>query len=399
MRFTHLADCHLGGWRFPELTKLNMESFRFAVNFTIQNKSDFMLVAGDLFNSAYPRIEIIKDTFEQFRKLKVAEIPVYLISGSHDYSAGGKTFLDLLESSGLCVNVGNHNVEEDISILLPPTFHKDIAIYGYPGKKSGLELKHMRRTYIEDNDKFKIFMIHSTITDVIGTLPIESIDSKYLPRADYYAFGHIHVKFEKVENGHTFVYPGPVFPNNFRELYLLRHGSFQSVEVDENSKITTTSIDIPTKEILFIDHTIENSSTVGTEIYDLFTDLDLEDKIIILRLSGNITRNQLSDIKFDEIRRHLKEKKALVFLHNTSQINIILEDCAEQTFMKKNFKEIEKETFNKFIKDNPTSFNKNHQALFSALLLEKEDKETKAKFADRLIKKVSEVLDIEDELK
>ena len=399
MRFTHLADCHLGGWRFEALKKLNMESFKFAVDFTIKNKSDFMLIAGDLFDSAYPRIDIIGATFEQFKLLKDAKIPVYLISGSHDYSASGKTFLDLLEASGLCINVGNHNVEEDISILLPPTFHKDIAIYGYPGKKSGLELKHMKRTYIEDNDKFRILMIHSTITDVIGTLPIESVNTNHLPKADYYAFGHIHVKFEKFENGHTFVYPGPTFPNNSKELRQLRHGSFHSVEVDDNRNIKTESIDIPTNEVLLIEHKIKNPSNSYTEVFNIFSDLDLEDKIIILRLSGNITRNQHSDIKFDEIRRHLKEKKALVFLHNTSQINIILEDCAEQTFMKKNFKEIEKETFNKFIKDNPTSFNKNHQALFSALLLEKEDKETKAKFADRLIKKVSEVLDIEDELK
>jgi len=135
-------------------------------------------------------------------------------------------------------------------------------------------------------------MIHSTITDVIGTLPIESVDTKYLPKANYYALGHIHVKFEKIENGHTFVYPGPTFPNNFRELLLLRHGSFQSVEVDENSKIITESIDIPTKEIIVIDHTIKNSNLVGTEVFDLFTDLDVEDKIIMLKLRGNLIDNQ-----------------------------------------------------------------------------------------------------------
>jgi len=70
------------------------------------------------------------------------KIPVYLISGSHDYSASGGTFLDLLEASGMCINVGNHNVEEEISILLPPTFHgDDVANLRISWKKIRIRIK------------------------------------------------------------------------------------------------------------------------------------------------------------------------------------------------------------------------------------------------------------------
>ena len=60
MKFAHIADCHLGGWRYPELQELNMESFRNALSICIREKVDFVLIAGDLFDSAYPPIEILK---------------------------------------------------------------------------------------------------------------------------------------------------------------------------------------------------------------------------------------------------------------------------------------------------------------------------------------------------
>ena len=53
MKFAHLGDCHLGGWRIPELQKLNFEAFQYALVKSIKEKVDFILVAGDLFDSAF----------------------------------------------------------------------------------------------------------------------------------------------------------------------------------------------------------------------------------------------------------------------------------------------------------------------------------------------------------
>ena len=86
MKFAHLGDCHLGGWRQPELNELNFLSFQIAVDKCIKYNMDFVLIAGDLFDSAYPPIDTLKSTFREFRKLKDAGIPVFLIAGSHDYS-------------------------------------------------------------------------------------------------------------------------------------------------------------------------------------------------------------------------------------------------------------------------------------------------------------------------
>ena len=100
MRFAHIADCHLGGWRQPELQALNLASFKKAIEISIQGNVNFILFTGDLFDSAYPPIEVLKETFSEFRKLKEAKIKCYIIAGSHDYSVSGKTFLDVLEKAG-----------------------------------------------------------------------------------------------------------------------------------------------------------------------------------------------------------------------------------------------------------------------------------------------------------
>ncbi len=144
-KFAHLADCHLGGWRQEELQKLNFQSFQKAIEIILQQNLDFVLISGDLFDSAYPPIEILKESFAEFRKLHDAKIPVYLIAGSHDFSTSGKTFLDVLEKAGFCKNVENYKIQEDGRIRLNPTFHEKITIYGYPGKKSAMEIEDLSK--------------------------------------------------------------------------------------------------------------------------------------------------------------------------------------------------------------------------------------------------------------
>src|SRR3989344_7381290 len=109
-RFAHLADSYLGSWKQPELQELNLKAFKEAIQIVIDEKVDFALFAGDIFDSAYPPIEILKEAFFEFKKLKEAKIPCFIIAGSHDYSVSGKTFLDVLEKAGFCKNV--ESVEE-----------------------------------------------------------------------------------------------------------------------------------------------------------------------------------------------------------------------------------------------------------------------------------------------
>src|SRR3989344_1607229 len=299
MKFAHLADCHLGAWRHPQLQELNMESFRMAIGICIKEKVDFILFSGDLFDSAYPPIEILKETFSEFKKLKDAKINCFIIAGSHDYSVSGKTFLDVLEKAGFCVNVFRAEglEERNDKIILNPIIEKNIAIYGYPGKKSGLEVEELKKIKLQEcPGLFRIFMLHTSIKGAIGTLPIESIDEKELPESDYYALGHLHVDYCKGK----FVYSGPIFPNNFEELEELGGGSFYIIEI-EKSNFRLEKVNIKLKNLEIVDLEIKNALIATEQIKFELDKRDLSDKIVILKLSGRLEQGKISNINFSEI--------------------------------------------------------------------------------------------------
>jgi hypothetical protein len=393
MKFAHLADCHLGSWRQEELQKLNFQSFQKIIERCIQEQVEFILISGDLFDSAYPPIEILKDSFAEFKKIHDAKIQVYLIAGSHDFSASGKTFLDVLEKAGFCKNVENWEMQEDGRIKLRPHMHKDIAIYGYPGRKSGMEIDDLSKVYFDSIHSFTIFMIHTTIKDVVGTIPMESIDKLKLPLANYYAMGHIHKPFEIQETNTHFVYPGPTFPNNFQELADLQYGSFQLVETD-GANIKHQSIKIPLKEVTSIEIEIDNGLTATQKIIEELDRLNLRDKIVLLKLKGTLTQGKTGDIKFNEIEEFIKKKEAFISLRNISSIKLQETEFEMEASPTDNVDNIEKRILGEYSRKNPTDFNKYLFKLMTALSIEKNEEEKSIIYEDRLLSELKNILNI-----
>ncbi len=385
VKFAHISDVHLGGWKQQPMQDLNFASFKLAIDKCIENKLNFVLIAGDLFDTAYPGIDILKETFAQFKRLKDARITCFIIAGSHDYSVSGKTFLDVLEKAGFCKNVTSFDPETTTSeernnrIILNPTIHEGIAIYGYPGKKSGLEISDLRNIKLNDSPgMFKILMLHTTIDKAKGTLPIDAIETILLPKADYYALGHLHIDFQY----DNFVYPGPVFPNNFAELEDLDHGSFYIVDTD--SKNSLQKIELKIKQTLQVQIKITNT-TLGTEqIISELSKYDLTDKIILLRIFGEIQTGKTSELKFPQIEEFAKDKGAYFLLKNIHD----LKEKGEEFDLKidvKSEEDIEKETIKVYSQENPSEFNSLIPELIHSLAVDKQEGEKIESFENRLL--------------
>jgi len=389
VKFAHIADVHLGGWKQEPMNELNLNSFKDALNICIENKVDFILFAGDLFDSPYPSIETLKETFGEFKKLKEAKIPCFIIAGSHDYSVSGKTFLDVLEKAGFCKNVFlPEQRENEETIYLNPVIHENIAIYGYPGKKSGLEIPELRKIKLnEAPGLFKIFMVHSTLSPVVQNLPIDSLEPEELPKADYYALGHIHVLYDK----DGFVYPGPLFPNNFRELEDLQQGHF--VIFDTNSSQKIERIKLPTKQVEHVKIQISDGLTATEEIISELKKRNLNDKIVLLRIKGELERGKNSDIKFSRIEEYVQSQNAYFLLKNTHDLKTKEFDIDMGIdISEKPSESIEKETIEKYSKENPSDFNSIIPELMNALSIEKQEDEKTDVFNNRLIGEVRRVL-------
>jgi DNA repair protein SbcD/Mre11 len=386
MKFAHLGDCHLGSWRVPQLQQLNLESFKRALEISIKEKVDFVLVAGDLFDSAYPPIEILKEAFSLLKKLKDSNIPCFIIAGSHDFSASGKTFLDVLERAGFCKNVHSFEERED-KIILNPTISNSVAIYGYPGKKSGLEVQELRRIKLQEAPGFfKIFMLHTSIKGAIGSLPIDSIGEEELPKADYYALGHLHIDY--AEN--NFVYSGPIFPNNFQELEELKYGSFYIVNVNQGS-MSYAKHEIKIKEVEVIDMEITNAMTATEKILFEIEKRHVEDKIVLLKLSGTLREGKISNINFKMIEDKLMERKAFAFIKSISQLSM------EETHLEievSQIDQVEEAVLKEVIEKNPSQFAKFINPLINALAVEKQEDEKSAIFEARLLSEVNKILEI-----
>ncbi|MEM4325962.1 MAG: metallophosphoesterase [Candidatus Pacearchaeota archaeon] len=385
VKFAHLSDIHLGGWRQQPLQELNILSFKTAIDLCIKERVDFVIISGDLFDSAFPPIDILKEAFSIFKKLSDSRIPCFLIAGSHDYSVSGKTFIDVLEKAGFCENVAKF---EEIGgrIILNPTIYKGTAIYGYPGKTANLEIEDLKRAEFNDAPGlFKIFVIHTTIDKARGDLPINFIETERLPYADYYACGHLHIDFQ-YEN---FVYPGPIFPNNFQELEDLEHGRFCIIDSSKNKFGWIKKVPLKIKEVALFNVEVENASLATEKIISEMEKRDIKDKIVLLRLRGELKFGKTSDIKFDKIEDNLKKMGAYFFLKNSNELKSeepVLDINVEET------EDIEGDIIKNYSEQNESPLNKYIFQLINALSIEKQEGETTEGFIKRLTEESRKVL-------
>ncbi|MEM3154034.1 MAG: exonuclease SbcCD subunit D [Candidatus Woesearchaeota archaeon] len=326
MKFAHLSDCHLGAHRDLKLRDANTRSFIMAIDKCMEEKVDFVLIAGDLFDTAVPVIDILKIAMKQLKRLKNAKIPVYLIAGSHDFSPSGKTMLDILEEANLAVNVARCEPlpNDKIKLLFTIDEKTGAKITGIPGRKGGLDKAyyyHIAREFLEKEQGFKIFMFHGTI-DELKTRKFQKVEGMALslmPEGfDYYAGGHLHFvrrdSFGKYKNA---VYPGPIFPNSFDEIEDLKHGSFAIFE-DGNIKIV--SLPVNPVVCITVDAEQKTPSEVEAMIKKQLSENDLTDAIVAIRVFGCLRQGKTADIRWNDIYHDCYSKKAFCVKHNANAL-------------------------------------------------------------------------------
>lgn len=395
MKFAHLADCHLGGWREQKLKELNNKSFCYVIKHCIDEKVDFVLISGDLFNTALPDMESLQVCVKQLKKLKDHNIPVYFIAGSHDFSPSGKTILSIIEDAGLGVNVAKGEVVNNkLKLKFTIDLKTGAKITGIIGKKGGLDVKYYEdliRENLESEPGYKIFMFHCALNEFKpkGFEQMEGMNVSYFPKNfNYYAGGHVHVlQKNSLELYPNIVYPGPVFPNSFYELEKLNHGSFVIVENEEVKHVPVKFHETVSFRIKCDNKSVEE---VMQELKEL-TNNDVKNCIVTLKLKGTLRAGKPSDINFSEIINKFIEKGAFVVLKNTSQLKS--KDFEEIKIKSENMETMEEELIREHLTQQELKIKEEKiKQLMQALSVEKQEGEKNADFEKRIIEDVENVI-------
>jgi DNA repair protein SbcD/Mre11 len=402
-KFAHIADCHVGAWRDEKMRQLNLNTFSETIDTIIAENVDFVLISGDLFNTAVPSIEALKLVTEKLHQLKMADIPVYGIAGSHDYSATGKSMLEVLEKAKLFQNVMKGDVVEGkIKLSFTRDEKTEVKLCGIYGRRGALEKKYYEDLDYESIEKEtgeKIFLFHSGIKEFDPENHGESQSLSFLPKGfRYYAGGHVHFRFaKKLEEYGTIVFPGPTCPNNYKEILELKSGSFCIVSVNEEDKkviVETKTTKFP--EVLHVDISGENLST--TKIGEEFTEKtkNASNKLVLVTIKGKLEAGSITDFS-----KLIVCPEAFSTLRNTSQLKN--PEFEKEMTEHRDINEIEKEVISEHIEESTLNDREGKEMLkekqieiilasLTRLAQTKLDGETSADFEERIVQEYKKIL-------
>ncbi len=398
MKFSHIADVHIGGYREEKLKKLSTEAFVKSMEMSVEENVDFILISGDLFNTSLPTIDNLKIVTAILKDLKDRQIPVYIIPGSHDFSPSGKTMLDVLENAGLCTNVVKGQIVDgklQLQFTIDPK--TGVKITGMLGKKGTLEKQYyesLDTSNLVNEPGFKIFMFHSAITELKrqDMEKMESTPISLLPKNfQYYAGGHVHyplMKFDENLNG-LIAYTGALFPNNFKELEDLNYGGFW---IYDSEKTQPEFKEIKFFETMKIKLNCDKKTPeeINAILEEVIEQNNFNNKLVLIRLFGTLKIGKVSDIDLKTFFEKAYEKNAYFVMKNASKVQS--EEFQEVRVQIDSIKEIEEKLIQENtgqIKFNKLPWDKDAEEnvvkfLLHNLNLEKQEGETVADFEERL---------------
>jgi hypothetical protein len=324
-KFAHMSDCHIGAWRDPQLRELNIRAFEQAIDKCIEEKVNFILICGDLFDDNLPDLPSVQRACVKMHEAREDGIAIYVIYGSHDYSANLVSMIDVLNSAGLFTKVATYESTEEGKLRLK--FFTDantgVKITGISGRRTSIETDYYAKIdqeSIRSESGFKILLFHSVIAELKPKELVysESVPASAIPQSfNYYAGGHLHKRMEHTLNLGHIAYPGPLFGGEFRDLELTADGEsrgFFIVRVNDQTSITSKFVQVSVCEFIHkeIDGERKSANQLREDLLKVATTSDVTGKLVLLKVKGTLSSGRPADIDFSQVRQTLLERGAMV---------------------------------------------------------------------------------------
>ncbi|QDU63409.1 putative metallophosphoesterase YhaO [Planctomycetes bacterium Pan216] len=218
-QFLHAADIHLDspllgleryeGAPVERIRGATRRALERLVALALEEKVAFVLIAGDLYDGDWRDVNTGLFFVDQMRKLREAEIPVYVIAGNHDAANRMTKTLRLPE------NVHFFLSDRPETKHLPDV---DVAIHGQSFAKAAITEDLSSSYPAAEPNCFNIGMLHTCATGSdaharYAPCTVEGLESRGY---DYWALGHIHKREILCRHPHI-LFPGNVQGRHIRE--------------------------------------------------------------------------------------------------------------------------------------------------------------------------------------
>ncbi len=314
------------------MRELNLKAFEESISICVHEDVNFIVITGDFFDVNVPDLAPVKRAVEILRNARSKGIEIYMIYGSHDFTANSISIIDILHSAGLFIKPVEFEQENDkITLKFSQDANTLIKITGLSGRKTGLDLEYYKMLdlgVLESEEGFKIFLFHAPITEFT---PIELAHGDIMPFSllpkgfKYYGGGHLHKRVEKkFDENSMLAYPGPLFGSTFTDLENTSGGEkrgFYIVDLDTDA-VNERFIEVKVADFVFkmIDANQKTAKQLDDEISSLIQVIDAANKIVLLKVKGALSSGKRSDINFSRFEELLRNKGTLASFMNRSSL-------------------------------------------------------------------------------
>ncbi|RJS85029.1 exonuclease SbcCD subunit D [Methanophagales archaeon] len=303
-RIFHVADTHIGYSAYrkmDEATGLNQrevdtnEAFKQFVDYTLKEKPDAVLHAGDLFDSVRPTNRAISFVLSQLIRLSDAGIPFVAISGNHDtprLKETGSVFSLFEHIPGIHVIYENKYKVVDLD---------GMSVHAVPHCD---DIEAEKNKLMPHNTGFNIALLHASIHGAPAFLMREFNEQKVridnLTDFDYIALGHFHGCTKVKANAY---YAGSTERFSFNEVEDTK--GFLEVYLRAGREREVIFHPLRTRELVDLEPIVcseLNAQEIETAIIDRIQDCNPQDKVVRLKVQ-DIPTHVYHSLDFDRFKR------------------------------------------------------------------------------------------------
>jgi len=326
LRFIHTADLHLDS-PFRGLAETSpslrdtlqsatLGALDRVVDHTIKSKADFLIIAGDLYDSKDRSLRALVSFRKQMERLAERHVPVFIVHGNHDPLNGWGSGFQL--PPNVITFGGNTDTE--------PVIRRGREVAHITGVSYTRErvTDNLSSTFkVSDTAAYSIAVLHANVGHQSGHADYAPATVGDLAAAgfNYWALGHVHARSVLAQEPAMIVYPGNTQGRNVRETGA--RGCFQ-VDVDTQGRATLEFVETCVARWVHVEISIRECSTMD-QLIDCMLDKGREvdaafegPTVVRCTLRGNGPLHR--DLQRDEMAEELRDLLQTVVTAETVRI-------------------------------------------------------------------------------